>query len=176
MNRRWLAFGAAILAIAILGTAGAVSGNKTAGSLGDRSKKHASDERRPGLGHSKDKHAGPRGKGFGNGRWAGLMPLLQDEKAREAIGAAIAKALGMSPEELRATLKEDDRDIEDLLKAKGVAVEQLGAAVAAAAGPHLERLVVSGAIERDDADQILEHLAKGAWIGKLARLSGITGG
>jgi len=131
----------------------------------------------PGLGwgHLKGKRGGPALKGFGHGRWSALGVLLQDEKAREATGAAIGKKLGMSAAELRAAIKEDDKDLEDLMTAKGVTEESLGAAVAAAAKPHLDRLVKAGTIERADADEILAKMAEGAWIGKLARLSGLIG-
>lgn len=134
----------------------------------------------PGLGrgHLKDKHGGPMGKAFGHGhgRWSALGALLGDEKARTAIGSAIAKKLGMSTEELRAALKGEGKDIEQLMTEKKVTEEALGAAVAAAAKPHLDRLVKAGTVERTDADAILDHMAKGAWIGKLARLSGLIGG
>jgi DNA-binding transcriptional MerR regulator len=130
----------------------------------------------PGLGwgHLKG-NRGPALKGFGHGRWSALGALLKDEKARDAMGTAIGKKLGMSAAELRAAIKEDDKDLEDLMTAKGVTEESLGAAVAAAAKPHLDRLVKAGTIERADADEILAKMAEGAWIGKLARLSGLIG-
>lgn len=129
-----------------------------------------------GWGHLKEKKGGPGGKDFMHGRWSALGTLMSDAKARASIGAAIAKTLRMSIDELRAALKADDEDIEDLMAAKRITEEKLGAAVAAAAKPHLDRLVRAGTIERADADELLEHMAKGAWVGKLAHLSGITGG
>lgn len=130
----------------------------------------------PGLewGHLKGKR-GPAFKAFGQGRWSALGTLLGDEKARDAIGAAIAKKLGMSADELRAAVKEGDKDLEDILSAKGVTEESLGAAVAAAAKPHLDRLVKAGTIERAAADELLAKMAEGAWVGKLARLAGLIG-
>lgn len=129
-----------------------------------------------GLGHFKDKHGGPMGKAFGHGRWSALGSLLGDEKARAAIGAAMAKKLGMSTEELRAALKGEGTDIEHVMAEKKVTEEALGAAVAAAAKPHLDRLVKAGTVERGAADELLAKMAAGAWIGKLARLSGLIGG
>ena len=128
-----------------------------------------------GWGHLKDKRGGPGAKGFGHGRWSALGTLLQDGKARDAIAAAFAKKLGMSAAELRAAIKEEDKDLEDLMEAKGVTEVSLGAAVAAAAKPHLDRLVKAGTIERGEADEILAKMAEGAWIGKLAHLSGLIG-
>lgn len=126
-------------------------------------------------GHLKGNRGGPASKGFGHGRWSALGTLLREEKARDAIAAAFAKKFGMSAAELRAAIKEDDKDIEDLMEAKGLTEQSLGAAVAAAAKPHLDRLVKAGTIERADADEILAKMAKGAWIGKLAHLSGLIG-
>lgn len=129
-----------------------------------------------GWGRFKDKHSGWNGNGFGHGRRSALEPLMNDAKARASIGAAIAKALGMTLDQIRAALKNDDKDIEDLMTSKSISEEQFGAAVAAAAKPHLDRLVKAGTIEREAADDLLEHMAKGAWVGKLAHLSGIVGG
>lgn len=233
MNRRWLAMGAAILAVALFGTGVALSDEKTGGSFKDKAEKlestfldrlagelgistdkltaamksagvksiddavkagiltaeQAADLKERisagkfdlglggfGWGRFKDKHGGPMGKRVKPGRWSALDALMNDEKARLSIGAAIVKTLGMSADELRAALKNDDKDIEDLMEAKGVTEEKLGAAVAAAAKPHLDRLIKAGTIEREAADELLAHMAKGAWIGKLAHLSGIAGG
>jgi hypothetical protein len=129
-----------------------------------------------GWGHLKDKNGGPGGKDFKHGRWSALGTLMSDAKARASIGAAIAKTLGMSTDELRAALKADGKDIEDLMQAKGVTEEKFGAAVAAAAKPHLDRLLKAGTVERQDAEELLAQMAKGAWVGKLAHLSEITGG
>jgi hypothetical protein len=233
MNRRWLTFGAAILAVALLGTGVALSDERAGGSFKDKAAKLEStfldrlagelgistdkltaamksagvksidDAVKAGIltaeqaaelkqriasgkfdfglggfgwGRLKNKHGGPNGKGFGHGRWSALEPLMNDAKARASIGAAIAKVLGMTPDQIRAALKNDDKSIEDLIEAKGIGEEQFGAAVAAAAKPHLDRLVKAGTIEREAADDLLEHMAKGAWVGKLAHLSGIVGG
>lgn len=174
MNRRWLAFGAAILAIAVFGTAGAVSDQKS--SIKDKPQKQSSSDgkRGHGFGHLKDKRGGSKGKGFN--RSSALGSLMSDEKARASIGAAIAETLGMTTDQIGAALKNDDKDIKDLMDAKGITEEKLGAAVAAAAKPHLDRLVKAGTIERVAADELLQHMAKGAWMGKLAHLSGIAGG
>ena len=231
MNRRWLTFAAAILAVALLGTGVALS-DETGGSFKDKADrlesafldrlarelgistdkltaamksagvKSIDDAVEAGIltadqaaelkqriasgkfdfgpgfgwGRFKDKHGGPHGKGFGHGRWSALAPLMNDAKARAAIGAAIGKVLGMTPDQIRAALKNEDKDIEDLMEAKGLTEEKFGAAVAAAAKPHLDRLVKAKTIEREAADDLLEHMARGAWVGKLAHLSGIVGG
>ncbi|MGH2792988.1 MAG: hypothetical protein ACRDKG_01670 [Actinomycetota bacterium] len=128
-----------------------------------------------GFGRLKDKGRGSSGKAFGHERWAALGALLRDEDARTALGGAIAKTLGMSTAELRTAITDDGKDIAELMKAKDVTEEALGAAVAAAATPHLDRLVKTGTIERADADEILERMAEGAWIAKLAHLSRLIG-
>ena len=130
---------------------------------------------------------GPRGFGFGplkewhrdrpgavHRRWSALGPLLRDEEARSSMAAAFAKTLDMSVERLRAALR-DGRDLDDLIAERNVTEAELGAAVAAAARPHLDRLVISGSIERADADDLLERIAHGAWIGRIARLAGVIG-
>jgi hypothetical protein len=178
MNRRWLAFGAAVLAIAVFGTAGAVSDQKS-GPFKDKAKKRASADfpgRGFAFGHLKDKRGGPGAEDAKPGRFSALPVLMGDDAARAAIGSAIAKTLGSSVEEVRAALKDDSKDLDDLMKAAGVSEAKLGAAVAAAAKPHLDRLVKAGTIERAAADDLLTRLEDGAWIGKLAHLSGLTGG
>lgn len=126
-----------------------------------------------GFGKFKRGLRGDRGKAFKHGRFSALRELLADEQARTAVANAIARKLGMTREQLATALGEG-KDLEDLAEAEKVTEADLGAAIAAAAGPHVERLVKAGALERAEADALLERLGRGAWLGKLLRLSLFT--
>ncbi len=116
--------------------------------------------RGPGRGHGRFKH----------GRFAALRELFANERARTAIADAIAKKLGLTREGLAKALGEG-KDLEELASAKKVTEADIGAAAAAAAKPFLDRLVRAGTVDRAEADALLEHIGRGAWVGKLLRLS-----
>lgn len=169
-NGRWIVFGAALLVIAIFGTAGAVSGNSSAG-FADKAAKIGKDVR-DGRGPGKDK-MGPGAKGTLR-RQAIVAQLFRDEEAGADIRAAIAETLGLAPDELAAAVEKSD-GLEALMKSKGVTPAELGAAVAAAAKPHIGRLVEAGKIDQAAAEAILAQILKGAWTGKFARLAEASG-
>ncbi len=122
-----------------------------------------------GLGTFKHRLGVGRDK-FKHGRFAALRELFANEQARTAIGNAIIEKLGLTREGLAKALGEG-KDLEELMASKKVTEEQIGAAAAAAARPYLDRLIRAGTIERAEADAFLERLARGAWVGKLLRLS-----
>jgi uncharacterized protein YidB (DUF937 family) len=122
------------------------------------------------LGFGRFKHGlkGGREKGFKRGRFSGLRELLANQQARTAVANAIARKLGMTREQLATALGEG-KDLEELAEAKKLTEADLGAAIAAAAKPYVDRLVKAGTLERADADELLERLGRGAWLGKLLR-------
>lgn len=129
-----------------------------------------SDELDFDLGFGKFKRAlrGGRGNAFKHGRSSGLRELLGNEQARTAVAAAIARKLGMTREKLATALGEG-KDLEELAEAKKLTEADLGAAIAAAAKPYVDRLVKAGTLGRADADELLARLGRGAWLGKLLR-------
>lgn len=128
-----------------------------------------------GLGLGKFKHGLGQGRGkFKNARFAALGALLANSQARTAMVDAFAKTLGLTREGLAKALGEG-KDLKDLVAARKVTEAQVGAAVAAAAKPYLDRLVRAGTVERSEADALRERIAGGAWLGKLIRLSLFAG-
>lgn len=123
-----------------------------------------------GLGLGRFKNRELRADGRIGGKHRAVRVIAADERARTAIGDAIAKALGTTRDGLATQLREG-KEFEALMKAKGLTAEKLGALVAAAAKPHLDRLVDAGTIDRASADEVQAFLARGGMIGKLVRLS-----
>jgi uncharacterized protein (DUF433 family) len=93
----------------------------------------------------------------------------------EHFGASldvVAEALGMTVDELRDALA-DGQTIADLAEAKGVALEDVAAALVAAETEHLQQAVEDGRLTQEEADaklaemeaNILEHLESGEFVG-----------
>lgn len=97
----------------------------------------------PGRGHGPGK--GGHGRGHGKG-------------GRIALDAA-ATTLGMTEEELVAQLR-DGRSLADLAAEKGVAVEDLAAALTAAAEERLAEKVAEGELTQEEADAKKAELAE----------------
>ena len=125
-----------------------------------------------GFGLGKFKHRFGHGR-FKKGHFGGLAALLANAQARTTMTNAFAKQLGLTREGLAKALGEG-KDLEELVEAKNLTEAKIGAAVAAAAKPYVDRLVRAGTIERDEATDLLARLSEGAWLGKLLRLSLFT--
>jgi hypothetical protein len=125
-----------------------------------------------GLGFGRFKHGFKNhgNKAFKHGRFAGLAELAANEKARTAVANAIARKLGMTRAELAKALGED-KELEELADAKNVTEADLGKAAAAALKPYVDELVKAGKLDRANADSLLEHLSRGAALGKILRFS-----
>lgn len=123
-----------------------------------------------GLGLGRFKNRELRGGDHVRGKHRAVRVIAADERARTAIGDAIAKALGTTRDGLAKQLREG-KEFDELMKAKDLTEEKLGALVAAAAKPHLDRLVKAGTIDRASADEVQAFLSRGGMIGKLVRLS-----
>jgi hypothetical protein len=84
----------------------------------------------------------------------------------------VAEALGMTVDELRAALA-DGQTIADLAEAKGVALEDVASALAAAQAERLQQAVENGRLTQEEADaklaemeaNILAHLESGEFVG-----------
>jgi hypothetical protein len=172
MMRRWIAVGAAGLVLAYAIGASATSSDTGPGQKRTKAEK-SEDKERSKLQRSEGKdreRRGPKALKENRGRFGGLAPLLADSQARVAVADAIAKALGTTRDALAQSLREDD-ELEGAMKAKGVTEEQLGAVIAAALKPHLDRLVSERKIERASADELLAGLARGEALGKIVHIA-----
>jgi hypothetical protein len=170
MMRRWIAVGAAgrVLAYAVGAAATSPDRGVDRKSLRAERKDDRAKLRKPG--DLKRERPGPKAAPGLRGRNGPLGALAADERARAAIAGAFSKTLGTTPEELSAR-RAAGTEIEAVLKEKGVTAEQLGAAVAAAVRPHLDRLVESKSLDRAAADAILAGITRGRAIGLLVRIA-----
>ncbi|MDA8218026.1 MAG: hypothetical protein M0Z94_10470 [Dehalococcoidales bacterium] len=84
-------------------------------------------------------------------------PLAQRVRpfALDAAGEAVAKALGMTQEELRTALR-DGKSIADLASEKGITAEQIKTAVVDATKARLDQAVAAGNLTQAQADRILQ--------------------
>lgn len=170
MMRRWIAVGAAGLVLAYAVGAAAMSEDRGVDRKSLRAERKDDREKLRKPGEAKRERPGPKAVPGLRGRNGPLGSIAADEQARAAIAEAIAKALTATPEELKATLAAGT-EIEAVLKEKSVTVEQLGAAVAAAVKPHLDRLVESKSLDRATADAVLAGITRGRAIGLLVRIA-----
>jgi len=100
------------------------------------------------------------GKGFGFGHFGKHPDRGFGRELREAEIDAVAKALGMSPDELRSQLR-SGKSLKDLEQAKGVSEDAIRTAVRDAAKQVLDKAVKDGKITQDQENRILEHLDSG---------------
>jgi hypothetical protein len=106
------------------------------------------------LGKSGKFRGGPDGPGeFGLKRGGGLLGV-EGPQADEAA----AKVLGMSVEELRTALRDEDTTLADLAKKQGKDVDTLVAALVTAAKERLAEAVKAGRISQDTATKMEKTL------------------
>jgi hypothetical protein len=105
---------------------------------------------------------GGLGFGFGHFRFKGDRAGFAQIKTA-ALGAMATK-LGMTNGALLESLR-SGKTVADLAKAKGVSLASLGAAVADAVKPVLDRLVKNGALSQERATSILDALKAGRFFG-----------
>ena len=98
---------------------------------------------RPGLGH----------RGFG----PGFGPGFGHHGPAGAIFPDIAKALGITREELRTQLR-DGKSIADIAKAQGKSLDDVRAALKADAKTAADKAVKDGDLTQKQADELLSHL------------------
>jgi polyhydroxyalkanoate synthesis regulator phasin len=98
----------------------------------------------PGMG-------GPgMGEGFGHGGSAGHVGHLDL--------SVLTDVLGLTEDELRSALRDDGTTLADVAEQQGVAVDDVVAALRAAAEERVEQAVTDGRITREHADEIIAEL------------------
>jgi uncharacterized protein (DUF433 family) len=103
---------------------------------------------------------GPFGPGFGHrGFGPGFGPGFGHRGLGGAIFPDIAKALGITREELRTQLR-DGKSIADIAKAQGKSLDDVRAALKADAKTAADKAVKDGDLTQKQADELLSHLDK----------------
>jgi polyhydroxyalkanoate synthesis regulator phasin len=97
----------------------------------------------PGMGEG-------MGEGFGHGGQAGHVGHLDL--------SVLTDVLGLTEDELRSALRDDGTTLADVAEQQGVAVEDVVAALRAAAEERVEQAVTDGRITREHADEIIAEL------------------
>ncbi|MBV7333274.1 hypothetical protein KFU94_34580 [Chloroflexi bacterium TSY] len=100
---------------------------------------------------------GRRGQGPGRGGHRGLAHGVID---RTDIQAAVAQALGITVEELKAA-KDEGKTIEDLATERGLEQEQVKEAVKATLIAQVQQAVADGELTQEEADRIIERIENG---------------
>ena len=108
----------------------------------------------PGFGHRRDFGPAFGGPGFGGPGFGG-----PHHGPAGAIFPDIAKALGITREQLRTQLR-DGRSIADIAKAQGKSLDDVRAALKADAKTAADKAVKDGDITQKQADELLSHLDK----------------
>jgi polyhydroxyalkanoate synthesis regulator phasin len=97
----------------------------------------------PGMGEG-------MGEGFGHGGQAGHVGHLDL--------SVLTDVLGLTEDELRSALRDDGTTLADVAEQQGVAVDEVVAALRAAAEERVEQAVTDGRITREHADEIIAEL------------------
>jgi uncharacterized protein (DUF433 family) len=101
--------------------------------------------RGPGFGH------GFGGPGFGHGAFGKALGL------RGAVMPDLAKALGITDEQLRTQLR-DGKSIADIAKAQGKSLDDVRASLKADAKTALDKAVKDGVLTQKQADDLIDHV------------------
>jgi polyhydroxyalkanoate synthesis regulator phasin len=105
----------------------------------------------PGGGMGRPGMGGPgMGEGFGHGGQAGHVGHLDL--------SVLTDVLGLTEDELRSALRDDGTTLADVAEQQGVAVDDVVAALRAAAEERVEQAVTDGRITREHADEIIAEL------------------
>jgi polyhydroxyalkanoate synthesis regulator phasin len=95
-----------------------------------------------------------------------MARLLKQEEVRTAVLNAAAKSLGMSSDELLKALKAHKR-LRDIAAERNVSKATIGAAIADALKPFVDKLVADGKVSRKHADKVLAFVSTGKMVGPL---------
>lgn len=113
-----------------------------------------------------------RGRGMHGGMWS-QRPDAEEGPMHEAMEAALAEALGMTPEELEAAHAEG-KTFWQLAEEKGLTVEEMQAVMLEARQQAIEKMVEEGVITREQADWMLSRM-QNMWGGGFGRRGGCPG-